>query len=61
MLADASAVDPSVPTPASIIGHEIGDGAVRYEAAVRYLRALADASPMVTLTPSAETHEGRTL
>ena len=61
MLLDPAAVNPDIPTPASIIGHEIGDGAVRYAPAVRYLRALADASPLVTLTPYAETHEGRAL
>ena len=61
MLLDPAAVNADIPTPASIIGHEIGDGAVRYDPAVRYLQALADASPLVTLTPYAETHEGRTL
>ncbi len=61
ILADPSAVNPNIPTPASIIGHDIGDGAVRYEPAVRYLQALAQASPLVRLTPYAETHEGRTL
>ena len=53
--------DPSIPTPESILGHPIGDGAVRYAPLVRYLHALADASPRVTLTPYGETHEGRTL
>jgi hypothetical protein len=55
------ALDPSVPTPESVIGHATGDGAVRYEPMVRYLRALSDASPLVTLTRYAESHEGRTL
>ena len=53
--------DSHVPTPESVIGHEIGDGAVRYDAAVRYLSALAEASPYVTMTPYAKTHEGRAL
>lgn len=53
--------DADVPTPESIIGHAVADGAVRYEPLVRYLQALAEASPLVTLTPYAESHEGRTL
>ena len=58
---DADAYDPGVPTPESVTGHAIGDGAVRYEPMVRYLRALAEASSFVTLTPYAESHEGYTL
>lgn len=54
-------VDPTVPTPESVIGYSVGERAVRYDALVRYLRALADASPRVTLSPYAESHEGRTL
>ncbi len=58
--ADAS-LDPNVPTPESIIGHAVADGAVRYEPMVRYFKTLADASPLVTLTPFGESYEGRTL
>lgn len=54
-------LDQTVPTPESIIGHSMGDGAVRYEPLVRYLKALANASALVTLTPYAQSHEGRTL
>ena len=54
-------LDQAVPTPETIIGHAMGDGAVRYQPLVRYLDALADASPLVSLTPYAESHEGRTL
>jgi len=54
-------VDPSVPTPESVIGYAIGDGAVHYDAMVRYLHALVEASPRVTLTPYAKSHEDRTL
>ena len=58
--ADAT-LDPNVPTPESIIGHAVGDDAMRYDPMVRYLKALAKASPLVTLTPYATSHEGRTL
>lgn len=57
----SGSLDPNIPTPESVIGHAIGNGAVRYEPMVRYLHALADASPLVTLTPYAMSHEGRTL
>ncbi len=69
------AFDPGIPTPASAMGYAIGQAgddspgesavcrvpAVRYEPMVRYLRALAESSPLVTLTPYAVSHEGRTL
>lgn len=53
--------DEAVPTPESVIGHPVGATAVRYDALVKYLRALEEASPYVTMTPYAESHEGRTL
>ncbi len=59
--AQAPALDPAIPAPASIIGHPIGEGAVRYEALVRYLEALDKSSDLVTLTRYGATHEGRAL
>ncbi|MBN1490882.1 MAG: hypothetical protein JXA69_13270, partial [Phycisphaerae bacterium] len=54
-------VDPNVPTPESVLGHAPGNQPVAYDALVRYLHALADATPRVTLTPYGESYEGRTL
>ena len=54
-------LDPGIPAPGAVIGHEIGAAAVRYEAMVRYLHALDDASDLVTLRSYARTHEGREL
>lgn len=54
-------LDPAIPVPESIIGHEVGADAVRYVPLMRYLDALAEASPLVTVTPYAKTHEGRDL
>ena len=54
-------LDPDIPAPGEVIGHEIGAAAVRYEALVRYLHALDDASDRVTLRSYARTHEGREL
>lgn len=51
----------SIPTPESIIGFEVGARAVRYDALVEYLKALAAASDKVILTPYGTTHEGRKL
>ena len=56
-----ASVDPSIPTPDSITSNEVGGQAVRYDALVRYLRALADSSPLATLTAYATSHEGREL
>lgn len=61
VIRDTSDLDPKVPTPESLLGHAIGERPVRYEPMVRYLKALADASPFAKLTESAETHEGRKL
>ena len=49
--ADPVALDPAIPSPESIVGHAAGERAVRYPALVRYLEALAVASPAVTHTP----------
>jgi len=53
--------DSAIPTPESIIGHAVGEKAVRYSVLARYLQALAKASERVTLTSYGQTHEGRTL
>ncbi len=59
--ADHAEFDVAVPTPASIIGHPVGATAVRYEPLIRYLTALAESSPFVTMTRYGETYEGRAL
>ncbi|MFC1539504.1 M14 metallopeptidase family protein [Candidatus Latescibacterota bacterium] len=50
-----------IPTPEEILGFSIGEKPVRYEEAVRYMKALADASDRVVLFESGETHEKRKL
>ncbi|MFQ6034546.1 MAG: M14 family metallopeptidase [Sedimentisphaerales bacterium] len=54
-------LNPAIPAPDSIIGHAVGEKAVRYPALVRYLQVLAKTSERVTLTDYGRTHEGRTL
>jgi len=57
----ADDLDADIPTPESIIGHLVGSRAVRYEALLRYLIALDEASDLVTITEYARSHEGRAL
>ncbi len=59
--ADPQTLDATLPTPASVLGHEVGDRAAQYEGAVAYLEALAESSPFVTMQPYGQTHENRTL
>jgi len=61
----ARAADPppadAVPSPESVLGRPFGSKAVRYDELVRYLERLAAASPRVTMTEYARSHEGRPL
>ncbi|MHC4765358.1 MAG: hypothetical protein ACYTF2_09645, partial [Planctomycetota bacterium] len=54
-------IDPSVPSPASFLGHDVGARAAGADAIAEYFRTLDEASEYVTLTPYALTHEGRGL
>ncbi len=58
---DPTTIDPRIPTPSSIIGHEVGEKAVRYDPLMRYLEALAASSDRITMNPYGKTHEGRTM
>ncbi len=58
---DPATLDRSIPTPSSVIGHEVGEKAVRYDPLMRYLEVLAASSDRIVLKPYGETHEGRTL
>ncbi|NIP79560.1 MAG: hypothetical protein GWM90_10215 [Gemmatimonadetes bacterium] len=53
--------DPAVPTPASVLGYELGDRFTPHHAVARYLEAVAEASPRVTLDTVGYSHEGRAL
>ena len=55
------AYDPAVPTPRTILGHEVGEWHVRHDQLVRYMEILASASPRVRLEVQGATHEGRPL
>jgi len=53
--------DAAIPSPETVIGHRIGQEAVRYDALVRYLQALSQSSQRVTLTSYGQSHKGRRL
>ncbi|MFP4623987.1 MAG: M14 family metallopeptidase [Gemmatimonadota bacterium] len=53
--------DPAVPTPASVLGYELGEAFTPHHAVVRYLGALAETSDRVRLDTVATTYEGRPL
>ncbi|HZY80944.1 MAG TPA: M14 family metallopeptidase [Cyclobacteriaceae bacterium] len=53
--------DPAVPTPKSVIGHEVGEWHVTHDRLVNYMYALDRASDRVTLEVTGHTYEGRPL
>ncbi|MHC4437171.1 MAG: M14 family metallopeptidase [Planctomycetota bacterium] len=53
--------DAVIPSPETIIGHRIGEKAVRYDTLVRYLEALDQSSERVKLTSYGQSHKGRRL
>ncbi len=53
--------DPKIPTPQSIIGHEVGEWHVTHDKLVYYMMALDQASDRISLEQTGVTHEGRPL
>ncbi|HSH46309.1 MAG TPA: M14 family metallopeptidase, partial [Longimicrobiales bacterium] len=51
--------DPDVPTPASVLGYELGERFTPHHLVSRYLEAVANASPRVTLDTLGHSFEGR--
>lgn len=51
----------NIPTPAEIIGHEVGEWHITHDKLVQYMYAVAEASDRVTITQFAKTYEGRPL
>lgn len=60
-LPDDITFHPSVPTPKSIIGHEVGEWHVTHDRLVSYMYALDKASDRVALEVTGYTYEGRPL
>jgi len=52
---------PNIPTPKSVIGHEVGEWHVTHDRLVNYMYAIDKASDRVSLEVTGHTHEGRPL
>jgi hypothetical protein len=55
------AYNPSIPTPQSIIGHDVGEWHITHDKLVQYMYALANASNRVTIEDRGKTFEDRPL
>ena len=53
--------DPSIPTPKSIIGHEVGEWHITHDRLVNYMYALDKASDRISLEVTGYTYEARPL
>lgn len=53
--------NPNIPTPAEVIGHEVGEWHITHDKLVQYMYALAEASDRVTIQEYARTYENRPL
>ena len=53
--------DQNIPTPKSIIGHEVGEWHITHDKLVRYMYALANASDRISIEDRGTTFEGRPL
>jgi hypothetical protein len=60
-LPDGVKLDPSIPTPKSVIGFEVGEWHVSHDKLVSYMYALDKASDRITLEVTGHTYEGRPL
>lgn len=58
---DGITFHPSVPTPKSVIGHEVGEWHVSHDRLVNYMYSLDKASDRVSLEVTGHTYEGRPL
>ena len=53
--------NPSIPTPKSVIGHEVGEWHITHDKLVQYMYALANASDRITIEDRGKTFEDRPL
>ncbi|MEM7548753.1 MAG: M14 metallopeptidase family protein [Bacteroidota bacterium] len=51
--------DSSIPTPKEVVGHHVGEWHITHDRLVAYMKALALASPRVTVEETGNTYEGR--
>lgn len=60
-LPEGITVDPKIPTPKSIVGHEVGEWHISHDRLVSYMYALDAASDRISLEVMGYTHEARPL
>jgi hypothetical protein len=60
-LPDGVSYDPAIPTPKSVLGHEVGEFHVSHDKLVNYMYAIDKASDRVSLEVTGYTHEARPL
>ena len=60
-LPDGISYNPGVPTPKSVIGHEVGEWHVTHDRLINYMYALDKASDRISLEVTGHTYEGRPL
>lgn len=53
--------DPSIPTPESVLGHQVGEWHVTHDKLVQYMQVLAQASERIHIENRGSTFEGRPL
>ncbi|ALW85824.1 zinc carboxypeptidase [Hymenobacter sedentarius] len=53
--------NPAIPTPAAVLGYEVGEWHASHDQLLMYMRAVDAASDRVTITEYARTHENRPL
>lgn len=58
-LPDDVSYNPAIPTPKSVIGHEVGDWHITHDKLAQYMYALAEASDRITIENRGTTFEGR--
>ena len=58
-LPDSISYNPAIPTPKSVIGHEVGEWHVTHDKLIQYMYALDQASDRVTLEVIGQSHEAR--
>jgi hypothetical protein len=58
-LADSGPYSPDVPTPASVLGYELGEQFTQHHLILRYVERLAEVSPLIRVDTVARTFEGR--
>ncbi|WP_138433886.1 M14 family zinc carboxypeptidase [Winogradskyella algicola] len=60
-LPDGVIYNPNIPTPKSIVGHEVGEWHITHDKLVQYMRELAEVSNRVSIEDRGQTFEGRPL